>query len=56
MNCEERKEQANLFIDGELGTTQQVDLFKHQSTFTPAKLNGQRVTVWVVIPYRFKLK
>lgn len=29
MNCEEQKERISLFIDGELETVQQVDLFKH---------------------------
>lgn len=27
-----------------------------QSTFRPAKKNGEPVTVWVVIPYKYKLK
>ena len=34
MNCIEHKEQANLFIDGELESRQQMELFKHLAECT----------------------
>jgi len=57
MNCNERQEQANLFIDGELGTRQQVELFKHLAlcndcqSFVDAMIRTKETSRREQIPY-----